>query len=121
DEPYAGELGYTIKLLAAGRLAGGALELSVVPTLLRQHTPLAEVRGAYNAIRVVGDAVGDTLFYGRGAGQMPTASAVVADIIDTALGRAQLAFRMLRAWTAAQAGLPIKPADEVQARSSPRF
>ena len=55
--------------------------------LLRRPAPLAQVRGAYNAIYVVGDAVGDTLFYGQGAGQMPTASAVVADLIDLAIGR----------------------------------
>ena len=54
---------------------------------MKQGTPLAEVRGPYNAIRVVGDAVGDTLFYGRGAGQMPTASAVVGDLIDVVVGR----------------------------------
>ena len=67
--------------------------------LLRHLTPLAQVRGAYNAIHVVGDAVGDTLYYGRGAGQMPTASAVVADLIDLAVGRAQQTFQTLRLWS----------------------
>src|SRR5438132_42865 len=84
DLKYAGELGYTIKLLALAKLSEAGLELRVAPTLVRRGTPLAEVRGPYNAIRVVGDAVGDTLFYGRGAGAMPTASAVVADLIDVA-------------------------------------
>ncbi len=60
--------------------------------------PLAEVRGPYNAIRVVGDAVGDTLFYGRGAGMMPTASAVVGDLIDVVVGRAALTSRALNLW-----------------------
>ncbi len=121
DVRFAGELGYVIKLLATARLSGGMLELRVAPTLVRQRTPLAEVRGAYNAIRVVGDAVGDTLFYGRGAGQMPTASAVVADIIDTALGRAQLTFKTLRLWTDGEGSLPIAPADKVQGRYYLRF
>ena len=90
DLKYAGELGYNIKLLALAKLSEGGLELSVAPTLVKRGTPLAEVRGPYNAVRVVGDAVGDTLFYGRGAGAMPTASAVVGDLIDVVIGRAAL-------------------------------
>src|SRR5216683_3694812 len=90
DIRYAGELGYTIKLLAEAWLNERELALHISPVLLRHSTPLAQVRGAYNAIQVVGDAVGDTLYYGRGAGQMPTASAVVADLIDLAVGRALL-------------------------------
>src|SRR5262249_25381669 len=76
DLKYAAELGYIIKLLALAKLSAGGLELRVAPTLVKRGRPLAEVGGAYNAIRVVGDAVGDTLFYGQGAGAMPTASAV---------------------------------------------
>jgi homoserine dehydrogenase len=122
DVKYAGELGFAIKLLATTRLTNGSIELRVGPTLVRHHTPLAEVRGAYNAIQVVGDAVGDTLFYGRGAGQMPTASAVVADIIDTALGRAQLTFKTLRLWTDPKdPGLPITPPERVHGRYYLRF
>jgi homoserine dehydrogenase len=60
---------------------------------------LAEVRGAYNAIRVVGDAVGRVFFHGLGAGQMPTASAVVADLIDTVVGRMAITFRTLELWS----------------------
>jgi homoserine dehydrogenase len=100
DLRFAGELGYVIKLLAEAWLDEGQLALHVEPTLLRRLDPLAQVRGAYNAIHLVGDAVGDTLYYGRGAGQMPTASAVVADLIDLAVGRAQLTFRSLRLWAA---------------------
>jgi homoserine dehydrogenase len=121
DVRYAGELGYVIKLLATAKLSNGSIELRVAPTLLRHHTPLAEVRGAYNAIQVVGDAVGDTLFYGRGAGQMPTASAVVADVIDTALGRAHLTFNTLRLWTDGNRTLPIAPPDQVHGRYYLRF
>ena len=66
---------------------------SVAPALVRSGTPLAETRGAYNAVSIVGDAVGRMFFHGLGAGQMPTASAVVADIIDTVVGRAAITFR----------------------------
>jgi homoserine dehydrogenase len=121
DIRFATELGYAIKLLAVARLSHGAIELRVGPTLVRHHSPLAEVRGAYNAIQVVGDAVGDTLFYGRGAGQMPTASAVVADIIDTATGRARIAFQTLRLWSENGAALPILPPEQVNARYYLRF
>jgi homoserine dehydrogenase len=107
DIRFAGELGYVIKLLAEAWLdplagadeAGGRLALHVAPVLLRRTAPLAQVRDAYNAISVVGDAVGQTLYYGRGAGQMPTASAVVADLIELAVGRAQPTFKTLRLWS----------------------
>ena len=95
DLRYASQLGYRIKLLATARLVDGELELSVAPTLVRKGTPMAEVRDAYNAIRVVGDAVGPVFYHGLGAGQMPTASAVVADIIDTAVGRTPITFQTL--------------------------
>ena len=101
DIAYAGELGYAVKLLALARLSDSGLELRVAPTLVRRGTPLADVAGPYNAVRVVGDAVGDTLFYGRGAGAMPTASAVVGDIIDVIIGRAALTFRALNLWSGA--------------------
>jgi len=99
DLRYAKELGYTIKLLAIAELVPEGLELHVSPTLVRHDTPLAEVRGAYNAVRVVGDAVGRVLFHGLGAGQMPTASAVVADLIDTVVGRTAITFRTLELWS----------------------
>ncbi|MBL9122822.1 MAG: homoserine dehydrogenase, partial [Planctomycetaceae bacterium] len=99
DLRYAKELGYRIKLLASAQRTPEGLELHVSPTLVRIGTPLAEVRGAYNAIRVVGDAVGRVFFHGLGAGQMPTASAVVADLIDTVVGRAAITFRTLALWS----------------------
>ncbi len=99
DMRYAKELGYRIKLLAVAELTPEGLELHVSPTLVRLGTPLAEVRGAYNAVSVVGDAVGRVFFHGLGAGQMPTASAVVADLIDTAVGRAAITFRTLELWS----------------------
>ncbi|MFK8111429.1 MAG: homoserine dehydrogenase [Rubripirellula sp.] len=95
DLKYAKKLGYRIKLLGVATLAQDGLELSVSPTLVRIGTPLAEVRDAFNAIRVIGDAVGPVFYHGLGAGQMPTASAVVADLIDTAVGRTKLTFQTL--------------------------
>jgi homoserine dehydrogenase len=95
DLRYARELGYTIKLIASAELYDGQLFLQVAPTLVRHRTPLAEVWGAFNAIEVVGDAVGRVFFHGQGAGQMPTASAVVADVIDLVVGRGELTFRTL--------------------------
>jgi homoserine dehydrogenase len=95
DMRYASQLGYRIKLIASARLVGEELDLSVAPTLVRVGTPLAEVRNAFNAVRVLGDAVGPLFYHGQGAGQMPTASAVVADMIDTVVGRAAITFRTL--------------------------
>jgi homoserine dehydrogenase len=71
------------------------LEAHVCPTLVKIGTPLAEVRGANNAISVVGDMVGRVFYQGLGAGRLPTASAVVADLVDMAVGRAGLTFRTL--------------------------
>ena len=109
DMRFAQELGYRIKLLAVAQLTAGGLELHVSPTLVRLGTPLAEVRGAYNAISVVGDAVGRVFFSGLGAGQMPTASAVVADLIDMAVGRAAITFRTLELWS--QEGARVAASD----------
>jgi homoserine dehydrogenase len=84
--------------------------------LLRRQAPLAMVRGADNAIHVVGDVVGDTLFAGQGAGQMPTASAVVADIIDLAVGRAQRTFATLKLWSGPRNGISLQPSTAVRSR-----
>jgi homoserine dehydrogenase len=81
---YARELGYRVKLLAIAKVSDGALEARVHPTLIPAGSPLAAVSGAFNAIFVSGDAAGDQMFYGRGAGQMPTASAVWSDAIEIA-------------------------------------
>lgn len=121
DMKYAAELGYTVKLLALAKLSEAGIELRVAPTLVRKGTPLAEVRGPYNAIRVVGDAVGDTFFYGRGAGMMPTASAVVGDIIDVVVGRAALNARALDLWPANAPPLRLTPPTSVRSRYYLRF
>jgi len=90
---YAGELGYRVRLVAVASRSDGKLAMRVAPALVKIGTPLAETRGAYNAVSIVGDAVGRMFFHGLGAGQMPTASAVVADIIDTVVGRAAITFK----------------------------
>ncbi|MDI6756284.1 MAG: homoserine dehydrogenase [Thermodesulfobacteriota bacterium] len=82
DVEYAKELGYHIKLLAIAKSDGGPIEARVHPTLLPADHLLSTVSGPFNAIFVKGDAVGSTLFYGAGAGMMPTASAVVSDLVD---------------------------------------
>jgi homoserine dehydrogenase len=121
DLKYASELGYAVKLLALAKLSAAGLELRVAPTLVRRGTPLAEVRGPYNAIRVVGDAVGDTFFYGRGAGMMPTASAVVGDLIDVVTGRALLTSRVLNLWADPDHPLRRTPTDQIKNRYYLRF
>jgi len=82
DVQYAEELGYRIKLLGIARRAEAGIELRVHPTLIPERRLIANVDGAMNAVLVKGDAVGPTLYYGAGAGAEPTASAVVADLVD---------------------------------------
>jgi homoserine dehydrogenase len=84
DIEYAGEFGYVIKLLAIAEETDQGVDVRVHPAFIAKTHPLAAVNDVFNAIFVKGDAVGETMFYGRGAGEMPTASAVVADIIDVA-------------------------------------
>ena len=104
DIAFANDLGYVIKLLAIaereignGKPDGNArLALRVHPTLVHKADVLAEVGGGFNAISVYGHALGHALFYGRGAGQMPTASAVVSDLVGVALGTTPLMFKRLR-------------------------
>jgi homoserine dehydrogenase len=121
DLRYARELGYRIKLLATAQLTDDGLELGVQPTLVKIGRPLAEVREAYNAIDIVGDAVGRVFYHGLGAGQMPTASAVVADLVDTAVGRAQLTFRTLELWSNAAPRVILADHTKVPGRNYFRF
>jgi homoserine dehydrogenase len=82
DIDFARELGYKIKLLAITKISDGAVEMRVHPTMLPAEYLISKVDGVFNAVYVEGDAVGATMYYGRGAGDMPTGSAVVADIVD---------------------------------------
>lgn len=124
DIRFANELGYTIKLLAEAWTSenrrkkgpGRAVALHVAPVLLRHTDLLAQVRGAYNAIAVHGDLAGETLYQGPGAGMMPTASAVVADLIDIAVGRAQCTFAAAKLWSREGKGYTVEPAERVKSR-----
>src|SRR5208337_856106 len=82
DIEYAKEFGYGLKLLAIARNKDGRLEMRVHPTLIGRDHVLASVKGVYNAVHIEGNAVGDVMLYGMGAGMMPTGSAVVSDLID---------------------------------------
>jgi homoserine dehydrogenase len=118
DVKYAEQLGYRIKLLGITRRREKGIELRVHPTLIPEKRLIANVNGAMNAVLVKGDAVGPTLYYGAGAGSEPTASAVVADLVDvTRLATADphqrvphLAFQP----DALKADLPILPMEEVE-------
>ena len=145
DIRFASELGYTIKLLAeawtsestqadrsTSRPVGNGsspsrsedvasselktVALHVAPVLLRHTDLLAQVRGAYNAIVVHGDLVGETLYQGPGAGMMPTASSVAADLIDLAVGRAQRTFAVARLWAKECKGFTVEPTERVRSR-----
>ena len=92
DIHYGRELGYVMKLPAIAEQTNKGLSLRVHPSFINENEPLAQVSGPFNAVSIFGDAVGHTSYYGRGAGMMPTASAVVADIIDVARGNAKRVF-----------------------------
>ena len=105
DIRYGREMGYCLKLLAIGlRNPQGKISLRVHPSFIAADSWLARVDGSFNAISVFGSAVGETFYYGRGAGMMPTASAVVADLIDVARGNSQSTFESLR----------LRPREEVK-------
>ena len=84
DIAYAKEFGFTIKLLAIAKYSDGEIEARVHPTMVPSASQIAKVDGVYNAIQLVGDAVEDVVLYGRGAGSMPTGSAVASDVISIA-------------------------------------
>jgi len=114
DIALAREMGFRIKLLAIAKASDGALELRVHPTMIPETSPMSAVSGVFNAVLVNGDVVGDLMFYGRGAGQLPTASSVWADIVE-------IARRLAAGQTAIAQDLPVfgrkqpslKPFDEV--------
>lgn len=104
DISFAEELGYRIKLLGLARQTAAGVEMRVHPAMVPRHTLLATVEGVYNAVLVEGDACGKIFLQGRGAGAGPTASAVVADLIDIARGNA------IPLWGTAAAALAAAPA-----------
>src|SRR5574343_391764 len=116
DIKYAEQLGYRIKLLGITKRTAKGIELRVHPSLVPAQRLIANVEGAMNAVMVQGDAVGTTLYYGKGAGSEPTASAVVADLVDiTRLHTADPDHRVphLAFQHDAMSNLPVLPMDEV--------
>ena len=116
DIQLAKDFGYQIKLLAISRSDGERIEVRVHPTMIPQEHMLAKVEGAYNAIHISGDAVGEVMLYGLGAGMMPTGSAVASDLVD--LGRDLMAGSAVRIPPLAYEGeavvhREIKPMDEL--------
>ncbi len=121
DLKHGRELGYVCKLLAIGQKierkgAAPAISLRVHPTFVPLESPIANVHGPFNAITVEGHAAGQTLYYGRGAGPKPTASAVLADVFDVAIGTAPVMFKQLPMLTH-RAKADIVPSSEVHSRN----
>lgn len=115
DIRFAGDLHYVIKLLATIKAdPSGSVEVRVCPTLIPEKHVLASVNGVFNAVWLHGDVVGDSLFYGRGAGQDPTASSVVADLADAALARTSA--RRCYGFTSHDLYGASKPQDEIVSR-----
>ena len=111
DIAFAARLGYVIKLLAiAERFEDGSVAVRVHPAMVPNEHPLAAVRDSFNAVFVEGQAVGDLMFYGRGAGGFPTASAVLGDVIDGAVNLAKGASASIGSFEAAT----IRPVDELR-------
>ncbi len=116
DIRFGAELGYDVKLLAIAehfpQQSPGCVSLRVHPCFVRIGSPLAEVHGAYNAVSVYGDAVGHSFYCGHGAGQMPTASAVVSDLLNLASGWYPYGFERMTLWREDQPQAdPINPDD----------
>jgi homoserine dehydrogenase len=110
DVDYARKMGYVIKLLAIAERHNGTLGVRVHPAMVPASHPLASVRESFNAVFLEGDAVGELMFYGRGAGGFPTASAVLGDLVDAAANRSKGS----HASVGALAKATIRPIDEVE-------
>jgi len=117
DIRYGGEMDYRLKLLAIGQKdERGRVSLRVHPSFISKDNALARVEGPFNAISIFGSAVGQLTFYGRGAGMMPTASAIVSDIIDVALGNSDTTFRQLNLKPRSETALLIEKIDNIVSR-----
>jgi homoserine dehydrogenase len=125
DIKFADELGYVVKLLAIAERANlksessnlqSPIALRVHPTLVHKSDLLAQVSGSFNAISFFGHALGHALFYGRGAGRMPTASAVVSDVIGVALGTTLEQFRRLNVFFDQTPRATVQPFDDLRSR-----
>lgn len=113
DVLWAERTGYVIKLLAIAERGVGGVQVRVHPALVPSQHPLAGVRGAYNAVFVEAEAAGELMFYGRGAGGQPTASAVLGDVVSVARHRVLGGRGPVESW---YAELPVLPADQARTR-----
>jgi len=117
DIRYGTEMGYCLKLLAIGQKdAQNRISLRVHPCFIARENSLARVEGPFNAVSIFGSAVGQVMYYGRGAGMMPTASAVVSDIIDVALGNSATTFRQLNLRSRSETAPFIEKIDNIVSR-----
>ncbi len=115
DVVNAHELGYRIKLLAIAKASDGSLEARVHPTMIPADSPMAAVSGVFNAVFVTGDNVGNLMFYGRGAGQLPTASAIWSDTLDIARRVAHgIPALDVDLPSVSERPLPLRPMDEIR-------
>lgn len=121
DIRHVHDAGYTIKLLAIAKKSAGGLELRVHPTLIPRAHLLANVGGAYNAIFVKGDLVGENLFYGQGAGALPTSSAVISDIVAVAKTISGNCRKCQAPIAVRRNAVNIKAMDEIRTRFYVRF
>ncbi len=125
DIEFASEFGYKVKLLAIAKASNGEIEMRVHPTMVPSDYLISKIDGVFNAVYVEGDAVGATLYYGKGAGDMPTGSAVVADIVD--IGRNIVSAGIMRVPGILEQGLwntkhaKIKKMDEITSMYYFRF
>lgn len=116
DIHYGNELGYVLKLLAIGIKDDDGISVRVHPAFISKDDPLSQVSGPFNAVSVFGNAVGHTMFYGRGAGRMPTASAVMSDVVDIVLGNARQTFNSLAILPDVTEPAKLKPMAEIFSR-----
>jgi len=116
DIEYAGELGYRIKLLAITKQINERVQMRVHPALIPVSSLLGHVDDVFNAVWVRGDTVGDTMYYGRGAGREATASAVIADIVDVGLNLKSSSHRRVPAFRAHRGHAGITDMSDVQTR-----
>ncbi|MBM4140447.1 MAG: homoserine dehydrogenase [Nitrospira sp.] len=121
DISFASELGYKVKLLAIAKETDSEVELRVHPTMLPKDYLIAKVDGPFNAIYIEGDATGSTLYYGRGAGAMPTGSAVVSDIVNIAKDISKNATKMIAVLAKTTRDIRIKKMDDVISKYYFRF
>jgi homoserine dehydrogenase len=121
DIEFARELGYKLKLLGITKETGGRVELRVHPTMIPEEFLISKVDGVFNAVYVEGDAVGSTLYYGRGAGDLPTGSAVVSDIVDIARNVVSGSVGRIAAFPRAENPMPLMKMDDVTSMYYFRF